>query len=141
MNPSGLLALIDIDLKNDMALAEDCKRIVNFFALRPEDMGRHLTFKMLADILKADGISSVIRPVEYLSGVQINFLNPVFEFIDDEDEIYKISDSDFSYIDGVRRFYHPETGCLVPDYEKKILLSYEINQACSHVDWGRDDKR
>ncbi|ANJ93397.1 hypothetical protein [Serratia plymuthica] len=126
---------IEIDLGVDPETTHACRSVLNYLfdADRPKENLNHISFIRLKTAIETNDDSLVIKVVRYLSGESLPIINIEFEFIDGN-FIEQLSLENVRITQAEDKYYHPETGDPVEDFESKIFMYFSLS------DFGREIK-
>lgn len=120
--------LIENDFDSRPDLVRAGLSLLEYLYGSPPEVLKHITFGSLA---RASGLQSqrdILSIAQYLCGARLRLLDPVWEFID-EDEIESLTVEDVGEAHRTRVFYHPRTGELVEDFDRKFYCFFALSSA------------
>jgi hypothetical protein len=100
-------------------------RILEFLAEAPEEELQMLTFYSLSKIAQTDGIDDLlIQAVGLLSNSSISAIEVQLVFIDDEEEYFPISKTEYATAKEIGFLPHPETGEQLHDFQNAVIATF-----------------
>ncbi|CAI1806311.1 hypothetical protein [Serratia ficaria] len=126
MNKNEALDIVRRDIGSKADVFAACASMLDYICENSYHNLRYITFSEIKRVIDSDELSFVLNVITYLSGGDLELIDIKFEFIDDGyvEEISKQVVSE-SRITG--EFYHPETGCLVNNFESKIFMYFSLS--------------
>lgn len=106
----------------NLPAADLCMRILDYVENTPREELRFLTYmnlSMAAGLKEING--DLLAAVNMLTSSNLALLDAHALFIDDDEEEFEIPTNDLANALLTGEFTHPETGELVPDYEKHVI--------------------
>ncbi|MDC0664370.1 hypothetical protein [Marinobacter sp. SS21] len=89
----------------------------------------HLTFGRLRGLISGNGVElserDLVSVAGYLCRDDLKILKVGFEFIDENDEIFPLSQTDVNEANRAEIFPHPITGEPVPEFKEQIFMFFE----------------
>jgi hypothetical protein len=117
------ISLINEDLGPMPEIRDMCISIVKYLASADPKLLRRVSFRMLQEITKVEDPAEMLPAVQYLNGARVKALALRFNFVIDDYE----AEIDADVVETARsegRFYHPETGDPVDNFESKIFVHF-----------------
>lgn len=108
-------------------IREVCRTLFLFLISDNARTITHYTYKTLIngsgiDVSTSDDYVLLIKATDYFSSCRAHLLEMHFQYIDSSyDEPIYVEDDIVSYAIDTGKFYHPETGALVPDFEISLF--------------------
>lgn len=104
-----------------------CRTLFLFLTSEHASKLKHFTYKTLIngtglDISTPEDYVLIIKATDYFSSYKAHLLNMHFQYIDDTlEEPLEVEDDLISHALDTGKFYHPETGELVDDFNKFLF--------------------
>ncbi|GKX58556.1 hypothetical protein [Leminorella grimontii] len=117
---------IEADFRLDPEVCRACHSFVEYICSTPKYNLRHIAFFNLKRVINTHDDRLVIKVARYFSGDVLPIVNICFEFIEN-DYIEQVSIEDFRLIQLENKFFHPESGELVSDFESKIFMYFSLS--------------
>ncbi|KVL90751.1 MULTISPECIES: hypothetical protein [Burkholderia cepacia complex] len=114
------------DVWHDSAEATLCLALVDLLA-KHRDAIERVSFGLIDQVAREHQIDDqavVAGAVQYLIGHDLHLLDPIYEYIDDDDHVYVVRSREMNQTLSTGAFHHPLTGEIDPDYESKVFLSF-----------------
>lgn len=125
MRKDAAIALVEEDLLQiHPEVARACVAIINYFSSVPRDALLRITFGALSTAAGYETKDQILPAVQYLTGARVGILEPSYYFFDQSGDDFPISSSSVSSACKDGRFFHPETGEEVKQFEKFIGLEF-----------------
>lgn len=116
--------LLNEDWSTDPNTLEVCTKILEYLSNTDVSQVKHLSFVSIKNITEEKDLRTLIKAVNYLTGAKVPLLDTNFEFIDDKDTSYPLSQDEYHQIVTEHEFFHPETGEPVAEYKKRIFIYF-----------------
>lgn len=116
---------IEQDLRASPEVMHLCLAIVEYLASKPSASLQRVSTGLLTQATGAPDMKAVLPAIQYLTGDRLNILQPQFVFIQGTYEA-EISLEDVADARESRKFYHPDRGELVPDFEKALHMYFTV---------------
>ncbi|WP_155646976.1 MULTISPECIES: hypothetical protein [Burkholderia] len=103
-----------------------CGALVDFLAHRARETNR-ISFGLIQQMAEKRSIADqtvVAGVVQYLIGHDLHLLDPVYEYIDEDDQVFELPNSEIKYTLNNGEFFHPMTGEPDKEFETRIFLSF-----------------
>jgi hypothetical protein len=118
-----------LDRWQDVPAAEICMRILDFVEKTPQNELHFLTFATLCRAAGRENVDSdLLAAVNILAGSRLALFDAHALFVDEDESEHEISPDEIAEAKLTGEFIHPETGELVPDYERYIIPFFSPNE-------------
>ncbi|MBD2816265.1 hypothetical protein ID850_16270 [Xenorhabdus sp. Flor] len=121
-----IIEQINIDLSFDAEIRCACHSIIEYIFSSNRENLKHIAFFKIKTVINTNNDSTVIKTMRYLSGESLPIFDICFEFIDGE-YIEQINLDLLISSQSENKFYHPETGELVDNFESKIFMYFSLS--------------
>ncbi|EAR5802891.1 hypothetical protein VY657_003973 [Salmonella enterica] len=122
-----IIEMIETDFRSDPEVCRACHSVIEYICSSSKDNLKHIAFFNLKKVINTHDDSLVINVARYFSGDSLPIINICFEFIEG-DFIEQVSLEDFRRTQLDNKYYHPETGELVKDFESKIFMYFSLSK-------------
>lgn len=113
----------------DVPAADICMKILDFVEKTPPDELHFLTFTTLCRAAGRDNVDvDLLAAVNILAGSRLALFDAHALFIDDDETEHELSPEEIAEAKATGEFIHPETGEVVPDYERHIIPFFSPNK-------------
>lgn len=126
LTKAQIVEIIEKDFRSDPEACRACQSVIEYICSSPKDNLRHIAFFNLKKAIGTQDDSMVINVARYFSGDSLPIINICFEFIEN-DFIEQVSFDEFRRTQSENKYYHPETGELVKDFEEKIFMYFSLS--------------
>ncbi len=118
----------------DNSQSEICISVLNYLLDISIDHQCHITFgslKIAVDEQHTD--IELLRAVQYLCGERTKLLEINFEFIQDDENIFPLSNTEVKIAQKTGELIHPETGEIINDFEEKVFMYFEPSSLIKQI--------
>lgn len=125
MNKQEAISRIEADLGNSPELMRHCLAIVEYLASRPAETLQRVSTGLLRQATGSKDSNAVLPAIQYLTGSRLHLLEPQFVFIQGDYE-EEVPLDVVAEARETRKFYHPDRGELVPDFENLLHIFFTV---------------
>jgi hypothetical protein len=87
---------------------------------------QHITYGSLR-IVVGSGYSNqdMLKAIQYLCGDYVSLLEANFELIENNNDVFELSNNEVSLAEATGKLFHPETGELVSNFKEKVFIYFK----------------
>ncbi|MBW4597640.1 MAG: hypothetical protein KME46_33250 [Brasilonema angustatum HA4187-MV1] len=103
-----------------------CISVLNYLLDTSTENRSHITFGSLKIAVNNQHTDiELLKAIQYLCGERTKLLEINFEFIQDEENIFPLSNTEVKIAKETGELIHPETGEIINNYEEKVFMYFE----------------
>jgi len=106
--------------------SEICIAILGYLLRVPTNNLQHITYGSFRKVIGTNySDNDLIQAIQYLCGDYINLLEAKFELIENDDNIFALSDDEVSLAQKTGMLIHPDTGEVVNNFKEKVFMYFK----------------
>jgi hypothetical protein len=106
--------------------SEICIAVLNYLLSVPVHTLQHITYGSLRIVVGSQySNQDMLKAIQYLCGDCINLLEAKFELIENDNDIFELSNDEVSLAKETGKLFHPETGELVSNFKEKVFMYFK----------------
>jgi hypothetical protein len=110
----------------DNPQSEICIAVLNYLLRVPVHTLRHITYGSLRKVVGSQySDQDMLKAIQYLCGDHIGLLEAKFELIENDNDIFELSNDEVSLAEKTGELFHPETGELVSNFKEKVFMYFK----------------
>lgn len=113
------------DLRARPEMMDLCLAIVDYLSVKPPAALQRVSTGLLRQATGAEDMKAILPAIQYLTGSRLNLLQPQFVFIQGDYE-EEVPLEVVAEARATRKFYHPDRGELVPDFENLLHIYFTV---------------
>ena len=103
-----------------------CIAVLDYLLRVPTDSLCHITYGSLRKVVGLQyKDNELLKAIQYLCGERINLLEEKFELIENDDNIFALSNNEVGLAQATGKLFHPETGELVSNFKEKVFMYFK----------------